>query len=245
MEPRAVPTHDSVAELSRNRGAGPRDVRGARFGVVLHREIGLSEAKFVLAVAGSCRAAPRPAAPRDVLLEIDAEAQRCRVRPYRGAVTVSLRRTDGRWLADAIMLATDREGRLRTRFADLDGVLAQRGEQLDDFTALRFGRDGWAGTYDLTRLRAVQADLHAQWIEHGRGAPALFALRHAEHPHAGRALELAVEARLARQEQDFAAVLRGELAAAAFLDRHVWSPLRHRVTAMLIEQRVRVASDDP
>ena len=45
--------------------------------------------------------------------------------------------------------------------------------------------------------------------------------------------ELAVEARLARQEQDFAAIERGELLPSAFLDRHVWSPLRVRVAAML------------
>jgi hypothetical protein len=241
MEPRAAKSGESVAALAWGNHARPRRTP---FGVVLHREIGLGDASFVLAVARACREPPRPPAPRDVVLEVDAEAARCRVAPYHGPVAISLRRRDGHWWNDALELPTDEEGRLRTRFAELDRALAGEGARLDDFTAMRVGTDGWAGTYDLVRLRSVQADVHAQWVEHGRGSPGLFAVRHADHPRADHALELALEARLARQEQDFAAVQRDELGAAAFLDRHVWSPLRHRVGALLLEQRTPPASED-
>jgi hypothetical protein len=230
-EPRAATSADDVAALSWG------DRGRASYGVVIHREIGLVGASFVLAEARSCRDVPRPAARRDVLLDVDADASRCRLRPYHGSVALSLQRADGRWWNDVIELVTDEDGRVGMRFAELDRMLAQEGAQLDDFTALRVGRDGWAGTYDLARLRGVQADLHAQWVARGRGAPGLFAVRYVDHPRTDRALELALEARLARQDDDFAAVQRGELGPAAFLDRHVWSPLRHRVGEMLLEQR--------
>lgn len=231
-EPRAATSSDDVAALSWG------DRGRASYGVVIHREIGLGGARFVLAEARSCREVPKPPPPRDVLLDVDADAVRCRVRPYHGAVSLALQRADGRWVNDVIELATDEDGRISTRFADLDRMLAQQqGTRLDDFTALRVGKNGWAGTYDLARLRGVQSDLHAQWVERGRGSPGLFAVRYGDHPRTDRALELALEARLARQEHDFAAVQRGELGAAEFLDRHVWSPLRHRVGELLLEQR--------
>ncbi|MBC8073520.1 MAG: hypothetical protein IAG13_34685, partial [Deltaproteobacteria bacterium] len=67
--------------------------------------------------------------------------------------------------------------------------------------------------------------------------------RHGAHPRAAHALELAALARIARQEQDFAAVTRGELAAASFLDRYVWSPLRHRAVELLLERRTPIDHD--
>ncbi len=238
-EPRAVPTPGGLAL-----GHAGAHRRSSSYGVVVHREIGLGGARFVLAVARACHERPEPAPPRDVLLEVDADERRCRVRPYHGPVALSLRRADGRWWNDAIELATDDEGRMFARYADLDRALVRQGARLDEFTAFQVGQGGWAGTYDLVRLRGVQADLHAQWVQRGRGSPGLFAARHVEHPSAAIAQELAVEARLARQERDFAAVQRGELGAAAFLDRHVWSPLRHRVASLLLEQRTHARADD-
>jgi hypothetical protein len=241
VEPRAVPTEDGIA--LRSQSFDRRAPSRQRFGVVVHREIGVSDASFVLAVARGCREQPRPTPPRDVLLEPDADTSRCRLHLLGGPVALSLRRADGRWWNDAIISSSDREGRLHIRFADLDDQLARLGARLDQFTSLRVGHGGWAGSYDLVRLRAVQADLHAQWVEQGRGTPALFALRHGAHPRAAHALELAALARLARQEQDFAAVTRGELAASAFLDRYVWSPLRHRAVELLLERRKPTGHD--
>ncbi|MBX7079089.1 MAG: hypothetical protein K1X88_07885 [Nannocystaceae bacterium] len=217
-------------EVAEPAAAGAASASAAGYGVIAYREVGPAAAVFVLEHA-SCRVPPTLPAGRDVLLERD--VARCRVRAWRGPVTLELRDVSGRWHAIEPTPLADREGRLELRYAELDRQLARAGaDGLDRHVALRVGRGGWAGTYDLARLRRLQADLHAQWVERGRGAPGLFAVRHPDHPRAAVVGELAIEARLARQESDFAAVLRGELAPAAFLDRHVWSPLRVRVAAM-------------
>jgi len=203
-------------------------------GVVAYREVRSTGATFTLEAARGCKRAPRPSGGRDVILDADAERVRCRLRPWRGPVGLALRDAHGVW-TELAPLHADREGRLQVRFADLDAGLRRTGDgTLGDRTALRVGRDGWAGTYDLARLREVQADLHASWIGRGRGVPALFGVLHPGHDRARAIAELAVEARLARQELDFAAVGRGELTPEAFLDRHVWSPLRLRVMMMML-----------
>ncbi|MBC8068021.1 MAG: hypothetical protein IAG13_06775, partial [Deltaproteobacteria bacterium] len=108
VEPRAVPSEDGVS--LRSHGADSRAPSRERFGVVVHREIGVSDASFVLAVARGCRELPRPTPPRDVLLELDAESSRCRLHLHHGPVALSLQRADGRWWNDAITRVTDREG---------------------------------------------------------------------------------------------------------------------------------------
>lgn len=169
-----------------------------------------------------------------MVLDADAERVGCRLRAWRGAVGIAVRDARGEWTELAPM-PVDRQGRLRFRFADLDAALRRGGHGgLGEREALRVGRDGWAGSYDLARLREVQADLHAAWIGRGRGVPALFGVLHPEHARARAIAELAVEARLARQEQDYSAIGRGELTPDAFLDRHVWSPLRVRVMMMML-----------
>src|SRR5262249_40087294 len=93
-EPRAAASGESVAALAWGEHTRPRR---SPFGVVVHREIGLGDASFVLAVARSCRETPRPPPPRDVVLDSDAEAAHCRVGPYHGPLAIALRRPDGRW----------------------------------------------------------------------------------------------------------------------------------------------------
>ncbi len=204
----------------------------AGWGVIAYRRVGVSTARFTLEAARGCRGVPEPVG-RDVVLDVDAQRSRCRLRPWHGQVSLAVRDANGRWI-DLPPVQSDRDGQLEIRFSDLDRELQARDAgRLADYAALRVGRGGWAGTYDLERLRGVQADVHAWWIDRGRGVPALFAVLHPSHPRARAMGELAVEARLARQEQDFAAIERGELLPSAFLDRHVWSPLRVRVAAML------------
>jgi hypothetical protein len=166
------------------------------------------------------------------VLDVDAERARCRLSPWHGPVTLEVER-DGKWL-DLPPTHSDRHGQLELRFADLDRGLRDAGEAgLGEFTRLRVGRGGWAGTYDLVRLRELQADVHASWVARGRGVPGLFVALHPEHARADDIADLALESRLARQERDFEAIEHGELTPEAFLDRHVWSPLRVRVAALL------------
>lgn len=207
------------------------------WGVIAHREVGVTGARFTLETARRCKKLPAPPAGRDVLLDADAQRVGCRLRPWHGRVSLAVRDHDGEW-TDLAPMESDGQGGLRVRFADLEAALrSTSGRPLADFAALRVGRGGWAGTYDLVRLRDLQADVHATWIGRGRGVPALFGVLHPSHPRAPSMAELAIEARLARQEQDFAAIERGELEPAAFLDRHVWSPLRVRVAAMMTAAR--------
>ena len=70
-------------------------------------------------------------------------------------------------------------------------------------------------------------------LSRGRGSAALFAKRHGEHPRRADAEAFAVEARVARQEEDFNAVAEGRMEPVAFLQRHVWSPFRRAVQALL------------
>lgn len=203
------------------------------WGVVAYREVGVTGASFTLETARRCDRMPERSARRDVILDTDAERAGCTLRSWHGRVSLSVRDLGGSWTELAPM-STDREGRLRVRFAEVErGLESVGGPSLAEFSALRVGRGGWAGTYDLQRLRDLQADVHATWIPKGWGVPALFTVLHPSHPRARVIADLAVEARLARQEQDFAAIERGELEPAAFLDRHVWSPLRVRVAALL------------
>lgn len=226
-----------VAPRTEPQVAPAETIGRAGWGVIEYRKVGITGAIFTLEAARGCNDVPAPAAGRDVVLDSDAEKMRCRLRPWHGRVSLAVKHEAGEW-TELAPLQSDREGRLQIRFADLERDLRRiTGHPLAQYVALRVGRGGWAGTYDLSRLRDVQADVHATWIGRGRGVPALFTVLHPTHPRADAIDELAVEARLARQEQDFAAIERGELAPEAFLERHVWSPLRVRVAAMM--SRVR------
>jgi hypothetical protein len=218
--------------------AGRRQLRRTptRFGVVVHRRVDLVGARLVVALASGCREWPTSSRSR-VLAEFDAIAAGCHLRPYRGALALVVVGADGR-RAEAMRVHADREGVVQFRFADVDMAARDRGlGGLDEWSALTAGHDGWAGRFDLGRLRGLLADWHLSWVRRGRGSPALFALRHGEHPRSQLAVDLAVEANLARQQRDFASVERGLLAPATFLDRYVWSPMRHSVEAMLAELR--------
>jgi len=207
-----------------------------RFGVVLHRRVDLVGVRLVVAQATGCREWPTSSRSR-ILAEFDALAAGCRLRPYRGALALVVVGKDGR-RAETLRVHADREGVVRFRFADVDrGVRVHGLGTLDDWTALQAGHDGWAGRFDLVRLRGLLADWHLGWVRRGRGSPALFALRHPEHPRSQVAIDLAVEANLARQQRDFVSVERGVLPPATFLDRYVWSPMRHSVESMLAELR--------
>ncbi len=215
-----------------------------RFGVVLHRRVDLVGARLVVALASGCREWPTSTRSR-VLAEFDAVAAGCRLRPYRGSLALVVVGADGR-RAEAMRVHADREGVVRFRFADVDMAARDRGlGGLDAWTSLTAGHDGWAGRFDLERLRGLLADWHLSWVRRGRGSPALFALRHEAHPRSQVAIDLAVEANLARQQRDFASVERGTLPPATFLDRYVWSPMRHSVEAMLAELRRVGAAGSP
>lgn len=209
------------------------------WGAVVFREVHLTSARFVLARANLCRRIPRTDRDRDVLLTHNVEQARCRVRPYHGEVALWFTDVQGRRHRGPT-LTSDRSGELRIDYAELDHAMARaRMPSLDAMVALEVGRDGWAGRYDLRRLRGVLADYYFGWVEQGRGSPGLFALRHPDHPNADDASAYAVESDLARQESDFARVERGELPADAFLERHVWSPLRHSAALLLPERRTQ------
>jgi hypothetical protein len=154
----------------------------------------------------------------------------CRVRPYHGTVSIAAVGGDGSRVEGIMELPTDRDGRIELAYADADASLRALGlGGLDGFARLELGRGAWAGTIDLNRLRRFLAQWHYRWVIRGRGHAGLLALRHREHEHASQMEALALEARMARQQNDYRAVLTGRMSASSFLERHVWSPFRHAV----------------
>lgn len=207
--------------------------RARAFGVVERRHFDLGGGKMVLSVASRCPVWPLMGSD-DAVLEPDvAEAAGCRLQRYEGPVDVWVERGDGAWSRIEVA-KTDPNGAIRIDFLRLDRILRARGEPgLADANRLAFGAEGWAGSVNLPRLREVKALWHFTWVQRGRGSAGLFAQLHPDHVRTGDARALAVEATLARQEQDYRAVAAGALRPETFLARHAWSPYRASVLAML------------
>jgi hypothetical protein len=223
-----------IREQVRQRLARRREARP--FGVVDHRHVDLVRIRLRLSTAGGCRDWPMRRPTSSSLSAADATRSGCRLRPYRGDLTVTVV-SDARSLTlDQLELRSDRDGYVELIFADLDATLrAIDAGTLDDYARLELGGDAWAGAIDLERWRAVLAEVHFRWVERGRGSPALFHHRHGDRRRGEDAHALAVEARLVRQEEDLALVEEGLLTPRAFIERHVWSPFRRVVERMLTD----------
>jgi hypothetical protein len=220
-----------------------------RFGYVERREVELAVVELVLGEARRCHRWPLRSRPRAVLEPADVGAAECKGRRYVGAVAVALVDAAGR-REPLPPLRTDEDGRLRVAITALDEAARFAGlEGIDGFDRVELGHDGWAGTIDLRRLRGFVADWHLRWVEAGRGAPGLFAVRHPRHPGAAQAQGLALEARVARQRVDFQAVQAGRMTPHHFLQRHAWSPYRadvERLAGGITADRPRAPeADDP
>lgn len=196
------------------------------FGIVERRTVRLSGVALVLSEAHHCERWPLRAAGREDLEPGAAIEAGCRVRRYRGPVTVAVAGAGGA-SAPVITLEADEDGRLEVVFAELDVLLRGRGlGGLMSQAALVLGADGWAGRVDLTAVRAQLTEWHLTWIGRGRGVPALFTALHPEHPGAAVTRARALEATVRRQAAEAEAVKRGELTPRRFLERHTWSPYR-------------------
>ncbi|MGH1343040.1 MAG: hypothetical protein ACRBN8_15880 [Nannocystales bacterium] len=209
---------------------------GVKFGVVEHRDVELDRVRLRLGEAGLCKGWPLPIDDDAgvVLHGRDADRAGCLVRPYRGALVLTAIAANG-VRHQAAMLDVDKNGEVVFEFAAVDASLRRAvGQGLDAYAWLELGETAWAGTINLERMRGFLADWHFVWVARGRGSAALFAERHAEHAHGPDAQEMALQARLDRQREDFDAVSEGTLTASAFLERHVWSPFRHAVEELSV-----------
>jgi hypothetical protein len=206
---------------------------GVRFGVVEHRHVELDRARLRLSEARLCKGWPTPVdADGGVVLRArDAYRAGCGLRPYRGSLVLTAVDDAGN-RHQAATLDVDKDGVVRFEFAEVDASLRRTmGQGLDAYAWLELGETAWAGTVNLVKLREFAADWHFSWVARGRGSAALFAQRHGDHPRGDDARQMALEARLERQRQDFDAVTEGKLTAPEFLERHVWSPFRRAVEA--------------
>ena len=220
------------------RVAQQRQLRGSRsragFGVVERSRIELAHIALVVSEARGCRQWPLRGVNRPVLGPSDVRGAGCWIRRYSGELELAGVTADGRRLPRIHVVAVDDEGRVDVDLGRLAVSLDRRGEvQLDALVRLEFGADGWAGSIDLVAVRAQLADWHGTAVQQGRGVPALMLVRHPEHSSVVRVRGLALAATVHRQEDDFHAVQRGELAPYRFLERHAWSPYRHLVTALV------------
>lgn len=206
-----------------------------RFGVVEHRDVDLVAARLRLGEARRCKAWVLRDPGHDVIGTSEAVRAGCIVRPHRSPLEVFAVDADGRRSDPLVLLLPDDDGRVRLEYAEVQRVLRERGlDGLDGYASLELGADGWAGRINLRRLRAFWADWHYVWVTRGRGAPGLFVTRHGDHPRHAEAEALAVEARLARQKEDFVAVSDGQLSPVQFLERHAWSPFRRAVERLIL-----------
>jgi hypothetical protein len=204
---------------------------GARYGTVDGQKVDLRQMRLVLGEARSCARRPLRRMGESVVRGAVARQAGCAIRPYEGPIEIAGIDEKG-VRSERVLVLAARSGVLLLDFARVDHLLRRGGRTgLDVFDRLELGRDGWAGTVNLERLREFQAAWHTKWVEDGRGSPGL--LVHARPPTDPFLAEtLSVEARLGREERDYLEVARGALSPAAFLDRHIWSPYRASVLAI-------------
>lgn len=197
------------------------------FGLVERTRGGVTKVLLVVSEARGCKRWPLRLPGRAVLGLYEAKAGECWVRRYTGPVTLTGVLPDGRRTAGVHVARADSDGRIELDLLQVDASLRRRGQPgLDAYVRLEIGRDAWAGAVDLVAMRARLADHHAAWVLRGRGVPALMVVRHPEHASADRIRALALEASLRRQEADYRAVKRGELAPRRFRERYPVSPYR-------------------
>lgn len=217
--------------------AQQRQLRATRsrvsFGLVERSRTELAHIALVVSEARGCRQWPLRGLNRPVLGPSDVRGAGCWVRRYSGELVLAGVTADGRRLPRIHVVEVDDEGRVNVDLGRLAVSLDRRGEvKLDALVRLELGADGWAGSVDLVAMRARLADWHAAAVQRGRGVPALLIVRHPEHVSVAQVRGLALAATVHRQEDDFHAVQRGELAPYRFLERHAWSPYRHLVAAL-------------
>ena len=178
------------------RKAGRAAVRfGMQFGYVASRDVDLRGLRIVVGRAVACRTWPLRETEASVLRKPDIDAAGCRTRRIKQAVPLTVIREDGERFEAVTTVEPDGGGRIVVSYGALDLELRAAGlGTLYDFARIEVGQGGWAGVVDLARLREFRANWHLRWIRAGRGAPGLFAARHAEHPGAELARKLQREA---------------------------------------------------
>lgn len=198
-----------------------------RFGWVERSRVEGQRVQLVVSEARRCKYWPLRRPGQAVLGLYDVKVADCWVQRYRGGVSLAGVLPDGRRVAGVFVARADGDGRVEFDLQQVDAGLRRRGQPgLDEYVRLELGVGGWAGRVDLVAARAQLADLHAAWVQSGRGVPGLMVARHPTHPSANRNRALSLEAMLKRQEVDYKAVLRGELAARRFRERYPLSPFR-------------------
>jgi hypothetical protein len=195
----------------------------ASFGLVDRREEDLARISVLLSHARRCRRWLLSEPGRSAPILADALAAKCAVRRYRGPLAVAVVDAAGQ-RTPVLEIRPQRDGRYVVRYAEVDAALGHRGQpRLVAWERLELGVGGWAGTVDLAAGRREARDRHAKAVLTGRGVPALFVVRHPEHPAADDARLLAEESRLLRKQGDYEAVVGGTMSPRRFLARYVIS----------------------
>lgn len=205
-----------------------------RFGVVEERRADLAGVSVKAWVVRGCRRwlLRRPEIGSPLLS--DAQAAGCRAERRAEPLPLELIDRGGERVALA-RVRSNSSGRYEVRLGDVETELASRGlPPLVAWQTLELGAAGWAWRVDLVALHRELAEKHALWVRRGRGAPALAASLHPDHPAADSLHALAEEARVARQAADYQAVVEGVMPAWRFLERYPRSPFRRAVTSQVL-----------
>ncbi len=208
------------------------------FGVVEQRDAAVDNISLILTVARNCRRWMLRSRKSDVLRTADAEAAQCRLQRFSGALEVHGITRDGHRVDGLLQIEVPENGRVVLTYAELEQTLVGSGFLgIDAFSRFELGAEGWAGTIDAEALRRALREAHLSWVLAGRGVPALFAIRHPDHPRASTVRALANASTLFREERDYHAVLTGVLPPERFLDRYLASPYRLAVESLLAPAR--------
>lgn len=207
--------------------------RGTGRGWVRTQSVDLLGMRARLEVARDCRHEPLAQPGVTVLRKGQIEAAKCRSRPFEGELELYARDAQGIVHPMTRSLPV-RAGVLDLSFSELDDLL--RADGLADAVEVELGSGAWAGHVNLASLRTLLQGWHLHWVGKGRGSASLFVAAHPDAPDVQDVQALAVEAQLARQEEDYLAVSRGALSARSFLSRHLWSPYRFSVREMRMRE---------
>ncbi|MCA9662844.1 MAG: hypothetical protein KC486_31180 [Myxococcales bacterium] len=215
----------------------------ASFGLVDRREEDLARISLLLSRARGCRRWLLGDPGRGAPVLGEALAAKCAVRRYRGPLAVVVVDAAGQ-RAPVFEIRPQSDGRYVVRYAEVDAALGHRGlPRLVAWDRLELGVGGWAGSVDLAAGRSEARDRHAKAVLTGRGVPALFVVRHPEHPAADDARLLAEESRLLRKQGDYEAVVDGTMSPRRFLARYVIS--RYHRAVREIERGVSPSEPAP
>lgn len=152
------------------------------YGVVEQQRSYLWGEQRILTQARHCRKTGSRQQDRAVLTPAEIASWNCRVRRYRGPLSVDGVDSQGTSIPHIYTANANEDGKVTIYYADIDAALVRKGfSGLDALVSLHLGHQAWAGSISLADLRILRADAYYRWVKQGRGTLGLFLARYPKH----------------------------------------------------------------